>query len=115
MIDRYIPLLESIAAMLLAKVTTSFVTNLSGTISKRLKCRNTSRAEAGMISQYLTLYPLLSSKHLNFLCWRQVYCMLMVGSTKTTAGYNKVKKLKETHNSRRSDLDWTHLKDTYKQ
>ena len=109
LINKYLPVLESIAAFLLAKVTTTLVSNLSGTLSTRLRIRNTSRVGAGIVAQYFTLYPLRSSKWLNFVDWRSVYTALLLGKTKSQAGYDSVKIVKAGHNSRRTVFDWSHL------
>lgn len=113
LINKYLPVLESIAAFLLAKVTTSVVTNLSGTLSTRIRIRNTSRVGAGIIAQYFTLYPLGSSKWLNFVGWRSVYAKLLLGETKSQAGYDSAKTIKAGHNSRRTVFDWNHLSSFY--
>lgn len=82
--------METIAVFLLSRVSVTFVKNLSGTISKRIRCRNSSRAVAGVVAQSMTIFPLFSSKYENFLVWRKIYKIykiyakqLMTGTTNT--------------------------------
>lgn len=70
LIERYRPLMQVLATFLLASLTEALQKNRSGTVSKRLRARNTSRQGAATVVGYFSQYPLFTSKWLDFLNWR---------------------------------------------
>ena len=111
---KYLPIIESIAAFILTKLTISLVTNASGSISKRLRARTTTRSGSGIIALYFTIFPLLSSKWNNFIGWRSVYSRILLRKTKSEQDLQAIKNLKNSHNSRRTLINWDHLTKFYR-
>jgi len=113
LIDRYLPIMQAIATFLLSKLGITLATNLSGSISKRMRARNTALAGAGVAAAYFTRFPLLTSKHLDFVAWRSVYARILVRQAKDGEGLTDVQALKESTNSKRKVFTWDHLKTLY--
>lgn len=114
LIDKYIPVMESISAFLLAKLSYSAVKNISGTISHRLRARTTNRVGSGVVLRYFYRFPLFSSKFLNYQDWCRVYSIMAAGNAKTKKGYQQVKAIKAGHNTRRKTHTWDHLHNFYR-
>lgn len=94
LVAKYISIMENVATFMLSKLDTYQVTNPSGTISKRLQTRNTSRAGAGIMAQYFTLFPIFSSKRNNFESWRSVYVRILLRKTKSDEDFLAVNAIK---------------------
>lgn len=60
---------------------------------------STNFGSAKKLIVYLDRFPLLSSKHLNYLKWRKVYLLIQTKNHLTTEGENKIKQIKSTMNS----------------
>jgi hypothetical protein len=112
-IDKYYPIMQALAAFLFSKLGTTLVKNASGTMSKRLRARNTAQAGAGAAAMYFTSFPMLSSKQLDFEAWRSAYARTVLRQAKTGDGFAEMRKLKESMNSKRSQFTWDHLQRTY--
>ncbi|RYE25700.1 MAG: hypothetical protein EOP51_03240 [Sphingobacteriales bacterium] len=113
LIHRYLPIMQAIAAFLFAKLGFHKVRNASGSITQKLRARNTALAGAGVAATYFTSYPLLSSKWLNFLAWRPVYAKIVLRQAKDDEGYSEIKALKDSTNRGRTVFTWDHLKNMY--
>lgn len=101
LIKRYRPLMQVLATFLLASLTEALQKNRSGTVSKRLRARNTSRQGAATVVGYFSQYPLFTSKWLDFLNWREVYTLVATRESKTAEGLAKVQAIKDNHNKSR--------------
>jgi hypothetical protein len=105
---KYMPIMELIAGFLIAKVSTTLVTNKTGTVSTRMRVRNTSRQGATKLVRYFGEYPLFSSKWLDYLNWRQVHSMVFSKQATTPKGLVIVQAFKTNHNASRSVFSWDH-------
>jgi hypothetical protein len=70
-----------------------------------------------VIVNYFNKFPLFSSKHLNYLSWKDAYLILIVhkehiGRNKMKT-YEKIKLIKEKMNKKRKVFNWNHLDDFY--
>ena len=64
---------------------------------------STSFGSAVKVINYFDQYPLLSSKHLNYLKWRKAYILIQNKEHLTELGLEQITKLKKTMN--RGNLD----------
>jgi hypothetical protein len=64
---------------------------------------STSFVSAHEVVNYFDRYPLLSSKHLNYLKWKKAYLIIQEGGHLTKEGQTKIIQLKETMNSKSSE------------
>ena len=64
---------------------------------------STSFGSAVKVINYFDQYPLLSSKHLNYLKWRKAYILIQNKEHLTESGLEQITKLKKTMN--RGNLD----------
>jgi hypothetical protein len=58
---------------------------------------------------YLSKYPLLSTKRLDFNAWLEGHDLVVNGQHKSAEGSAKLKALKVSMNNSRTLFDWTHL------
>lgn len=103
------PFMQNLANFLLStvketKINTSFP-------KYRIRTLNL-RANYNLI-EYLTRYPLFSTKHLDFLTWKEVVNMFDQGLHKTVSGREKIKELKNTINEKRTIFKWDHLQNFF--
>ena len=113
LISQYMPIIEAIAGLLITTVGSSLVINASGSISKRLRSRNTAQGGSLIIGSYLGRYPLRSSKFLDFQAWREVLIMQVTRDSVTDAGREKAASLKASMNNKRTTFTWEHLDKFY--
>jgi len=70
-----------------------------------------------VLTNYFYVYPMFSSKHLNYLSWRNAYTTLIInkqhiGGNKLNT-YNKIKLIKDEMNTKRTIFNWDHLNNFY--
>ena len=63
-----------------------------------------------LLIDYLDIYPLLSSKHLDFLCWKIVFNEIINKNHMTFFGRKIVSEQKGQMNNSRTFFNWDHLK-----
>ena len=63
-----------------------------------------------LLIDYLDIYPLLSSKHLDFLCWKIVFNEIINKKHMTVEGRKIVSEQKDQMNDSRIYFNWDHLK-----
>jgi LAGLIDADG endonuclease len=63
-----------------------------------------------LLIEYLNIYPLLSSKHLDFLCWKIVFNEIINKNHMTVEGRKIVSEQKGQMNDSRTYFNWDHLK-----
>ena len=73
------------------------------------RSRNSSQAGAQVVIKYLEQFPLRSSKYLNYLVWKEEHFIIVSKEHLTLEGFNRIKALKGTMNSRRTLFNWDHL------
>lgn len=74
-----------------------------------LKIKSTGINNNDTIMKYLDKFPLLSSKYLNFLNWKEAVIMIQNHEHLTTDGKIRFLELKNSMNSKRTYFDWKHL------
>lgn len=74
---------------------------------------NTSSKESNLIlMDYLTTYPLISSKYLDFKCWEKCLKMYIDKLHKNPEHLEQMRFLKESMNSGRTKFNWSHLENS---
>ena len=64
------------------------------------------------ITNYFNKYPLLSSKHLDYLSWQRVLKLQQTNS-KTTSYLDEALNIRKDFNKTRTTYNWDHLKNCY--
>lgn len=84
---------------------------------KAWRARIVNKEGATILANYFDLYPMFSSKHLNYLSWRNAYIILIVNKEHIGANklntYNKIKLIKDEMNTKRTIFNWDHLNNFY--
>ena len=83
------------------------------TENPKYRVRTTSMGGNKKLIDYLTLFPLFSSKYLDYLAWLEVVKIIESGNHITQQGIDKIKELKRTMNDSRTIFNWDHLNNFY--
>lgn len=70
---------------------------------------STSPAKLSILVNYLSTFPLFTSKYNNYLVWHEVYVIMLANEHVTDVGREKITHLKQMINRKRTDFDWSHL------
>lgn len=68
------------------------------------------RKSLSIILSYFNLFPLYSSKYLDYKDWEQAVIIILENNHYTEEGINKIDYLKDNMNTKRTHLKWDHLK-----
>lgn len=68
-----------------------------------------SRTSLDIIINYLEKYPLFSSKHLDYLDWREIALLILDNNHYTDKGKNRVDFVRKRMNRQRTIFTWDHL------
>lgn len=114
----YKPIMQKIAVFLKSKVGKHSVSKYDRSGKQDAwRARIVNKKGAAVLVNYFDIYPMFSSKHLNYLSWRNAYTALIVnkehiGRNKLNI-YNKIKLIKDEINSKRTVFNWDHLDNFY--
>lgn len=75
--------------------------------------RTTKKASCDILINYLSAYPLFSSKHQDFLDWREIHRIRLSREYKTIEGTSKLISLKNSMNAKRTQFNWDSLDSFY--
>nr|QID02900.1 hypothetical protein [Orbilia oligospora] len=75
--------------------------------------RTTKKSSCDLLIDYLSIYPLFSSKHQDFLDWREFYQIRLSKEYKTIEGTSKLIFLKNSMNTKRTQFNWDSLNSFY--
>ena len=104
-----------------ANVMASVVSALCGTVGDRLRMRSNGSVEdvvgvlvkniesREILMEYLTQYPLLTSKRLDSLDWMEAHHLVINHNHKTPEGTTRLQDIKAGINRGRTQFDWSHL------
>lgn len=81
----------------------------NGNIEYFLISASSSKSRSSIVN-YFTLFPLFSSKRLNYLDWLSCHHLIISKNHTTPEGRAQALKLKSGMNSKRTFFDWSHLK-----
>lgn len=83
------------------------------TKTPQFRVRTTSVNANYILINYLTDYPLFSSKYLDYLVWSDVVKIFHKGEQKSQQGRDRIKQIKSTINDNRTIFIWDHLNNFY--
>lgn len=115
---RYKGIMEKIAIFLQSKLEKHSVSKYDRTGKQNVwRARIVNKKGVTTLVNYFNKYPMFSSKHLNFLSWRNAYIILIInrehiGANKLNT-YNKIKLIKDEMNAKRTIFNWDHLNNFY--
>lgn len=75
--------------------------------------RTTKKTSCDILINYLSVYPLFSSKHQDFLNWREFHHIRLSREYKTNEGTYKLIYLKNSMNTKRTQFNWDSLNSFY--
>lgn len=75
--------------------------------------RTTKKESCDLLINYLTNYPLFSSKHQDFLDWKKLHEIRIAKSYKSLEGTSKLISLKNSMNTKRTQFNWDSLNRFY--
>lgn len=75
--------------------------------------RTTKKTSCDILINYLSIYPLFSSKHQDFLDWREFHRIRLSREYKTIEGTSKLIFLKNSMNTKRIQFNWDSLNSFY--
>lgn len=81
---------------------------------KGYEIRTVKKESCTILIDYLSIYPLFSSKYLNYLNWVQIHDIRINKKYKTIKYSNLLFSLKKTTNNLRTEYNWKHLDNFYK-
>lgn len=79
------------------------------TKNPQYRLRTSSLEQNKILINYLTKFPLYSSKYLDFLNWSKAFLLFSEKKHKTEEGKNLIKILKDSMNNKRTFFTWDHL------
>lgn len=74
---------------------------------------STKIASCNLLINYLSVYPLFSSKHLDFLVFCEIHHIRLSKQYKTSEGTSKLICLKNSMNTKRTQFNWDSLNKFY--
>ena len=105
----YLPIMQLIASALSVKLNTS-VHNVD---KKYYVIASTSPIKLSILVDYLTNFPLFSSKYMNYLVWKEVYNLIRDNKHTKSNERLHIQLMKDKMNRKRIDFDWHHLEKLY--
>lgn len=110
----YLPIMTEIANFLNVSNVRTINRIRSDITEKVYEVRTVKRLSCEELINYLTKYPLYSSKYLDYLDWVKIHEINKFKEYKAIKGTNHLLGLKGGMNSLRSKFDWKHLENFYK-
>ena len=113
--NSYLPIMEEIKKFLSVSQLIVINRNRNNFIELGYEIRTVKKKSCDILIDYLTKYPLFSSKHLDYLNWLNIIEVQKESKNKTkTIEYsNFILKLKKNMNTSRTIFNWKHLDNFY--
>jgi len=105
--------MEKIREFLDVKNVTEIQRNKSNYIELAYEVRTTKKLSCDILINYLTNFPLFSSKDLDFLDWSEVHHIRKSKKYKYLDGTSKLISLKNSMNTKRTQFNWDSLNRFY--
>ena len=102
-------IMEKIRDFLDVKVVTKIQRNKPNYIELAYEVRTTKKESCDFLINYLTEYPLFSSKYQDFLDWKKAHEIRLSKSYKSIEGTSKLISLKNSMNTKRTQFNWDSL------
>lgn len=115
--ENYKDIMEKIAKLILANLGVVYLSKYDRSGKQPFwRARNSNQAGATEVIKYFNRFPLFSSKHLDFLNWKEAYHLIEIKAHHKKyglEGLNKIKNLKNSMNNKRTEFSWLHLNNFY--
>lgn len=106
-------IMEKIREFLDVKTVNEIKRTKKNYVELSYEVRTTKKSSCDLLIIYLSLYPLFSSKHQDFLDWRKFYRIRLSREYKTMEGTSKLIFLKNSMNTKRTQFNWDSLNSFY--
>lgn len=107
------PIMEKIREFLDVKTVTEIKRIKKDYVELAYEVRTTKKTSCDLLINYLSAYPLFSSKHQDFLDWREIHRIRLSREYKTIEGTSKLISLKNSMNTKRTQFNWDSLDSFY--
>lgn len=107
------PIMEKIREFLGVKTVTEIKRTKKDYVELAYEVRTTKKTSCDLLINYLSAYPLFSSKHQDFLDWREIHRIRLSREYKTIEGTSKLISLKNSMNTKRTQFNWDSLDSFY--
>nr|YP_010119096.1 LAGLIDADG endonuclease domain-containing protein [Erysiphe necator]QQY98209.1 LAGLIDADG endonuclease domain-containing protein [Erysiphe necator] len=106
-------IMEKIREYLDVKTVTKINRTKEKYVELSYEVRTNKKTSCDLLIKYLSVYPLFSSKHLDFLDWREFHRIRLSREYLTIEGTSKLIYLKNSMNTKRTQFNWDSLNNFY--
>lgn len=107
------PIMNQIKKFLDVKNVVEIIRIKSDYTELAYEVRTTKKSSCDILINYLTKFPLFSSKNLDFLDWKEFHKIRITKAYKTSKGTSKLISLKNSMNTKRTQFNWDSLNSFY--
>lgn len=108
-------IMEKIRDFLDVKIVTVVERSRKNFVEKAFEVRTAKKTSSENLINYLSAYPLFSSKHQDYLAWCEIHDLRISKKYKTIEGTSKLISLKNSMNTMRTQFNWDSLNKFYVQ
>ena len=106
-------IMEKIREFLNVKIVSEIVRNKDNYVETTYEVRTTKKESCELLINYLTTYPLFSSKYQDYLDWQKFHQIRVTKSYKSIVGTSELISLKNSMNTKRTQFNWDTLENFY--
>ncbi len=106
-------IMDKIREFLDVKIVTEIQRNRPNYIELAYEVRTTKKSSCDILINYLTNFPLFSSKHLDYLDWSDFHHIRISKQYKSLDGTSKLISIKNSMNTKRTQFNWDSLNRFY--
>lgn len=106
-------IMEKIKEFLIVKNVNEIKRNRENFVELAYEVRTTKKESCDLLIDYLTNYPLFSSKYLDYLDWKKAHEIRIAKSYKSIEGTSELMNLKNSMNTKRTQFNWDSLNRFY--
>jgi len=106
-------IMEKIREFLNVKIVSEIVRNKDNYVETTYEVRTTKKESCELLINYLTTYPLFSSKYQDYLDWQKFHQIRVTKSYKSIEGTSELISLKNSMNTKRIQFNWDTLENFY--
>ena len=106
-------IMEKIREFLNVKIVSEIVRNKENYVETTYEVRTTKKESCELLINYLTTYPLFSSKYQDYLDWQKFHQIRVTKSYKSIEGTSELISLKNSMNTKRIQFNWDTLENFY--
>lgn len=106
-------IMEKIREFLNVKIVSEIVRNKDNYVETTYEVRTTKKESCELLINYLTTYPLFSSKYQDYLDWQKSHQIRVTKSYKSIVGTSELISLKNSMNTKRTQFNWDTLENFY--